>query len=662
MRKLLFNIVMLLVISVGALHRNAMALTNTCNALELARKEDWKAAAQCAHSQKDPTLLKLVLWSKYANRGSDAKTEEILNFITENPHFPDNSSLVATAENKINNNTNTAVLKRWFSNHTPLTDNGVKYYFYLMENKMNKKEHEEWIKKAWINSHHDKKESSFFLAKFKPRLSHQDHMAKINHMLAIGHTRIGDHLLKLLDKDHQALVKARLKIARNEGWSLEANLKEVPDSLKSDSNLLHAQASFYERKGKYSKIAELIQANQKQDSLKSDLWSKIRTRTAVELHQKGKNSLAYQISSTHNYTIPVNYVDAELFSGKIALFYLNDYNASLKHFKHVLDKAKFPATSAKAAYWCGVSCSKLGLKTEAHKYFNIAAKHLGTFYGQVSNMRLNKKTIKLEYSIPEIYKSDIDWIENNELVRSSKMLAANNDFVLTKKFTNHTYTKADTMGKRYLLARIGNQNQLPNLSVAYNKIAEKDGIFSPKDSYPTVSIQPIGDAKNIDPALVLAVIRQESEFHSKATSPAGAVGLMQIMYATAQNISKNLDIQINQQSLYNPQVNVEIGSYYLSKLLKRYNNNYILAIAAYNAGPTVVDKWTRQYGDPRNIANSPQEAAEWVEKIPYYETRTYVQHVLSNVQMYRNILDHQEEETPLRELHIDLTRDLSKSA
>jgi len=658
---MLLKIAALLILSAGVSGQSVAALADTCNALDLAKKEDWKAAAQCANAQKNPTTLKIVLWSKYANRGSDAKAEEILNFVAENPHFPDNATLIAIAENKINNSTSTSVLKHWFSTHKPITDNGVKYYFYLMENKMDKNTHEEWIKKAWINSHHDRKESRFFLAKFKSRLSLQDHLAKINHMIAIGHTRIDDGILTLLDKDHQDLTRARLKIIRGEG-SLEANLKNIPERLKSDAGLLYNIASFYEKRGQYTKVADLLQAHKTQDSLKTDLWSRLRYRTALELHQKGKDSLAYQVASTHHYTNPLNYVDAELFSGKIALFYLSDYNASLKHFKHVLETAKFPATSAKASYWCGVSCLKLGLKTEANKHFTTAATHLGTFYGQLANVKLNRKSVEINRIIPEVSQSDINWVENNEIVKSSKMLAANSDFVLTKKFSNHAYLKADTMGKKYLLAKIGAQNKLPNLSVAYNKIAEKDGVFSPEDSYPVVTINPIGDAKNVDPALVLAVIRQESEFHTKATSPAGAMGLMQIMYPTAQNISKILDIQINQQSLYTPQVNIEIGCYYLYKLLKRYNNNYVLTIAAYNAGPTVVDRWTKKYGDPRNIGNSPQATAEWIEKIPYYETRTYVQHVLSNLQMYKNILDHQEEQTPLRELHIDLSRALSKSA
>ena len=633
----------------------------SCNAIQLSREGSWNAAVRCAESQRNPLLLKITLWSKYSDRSSNASTEEILNFVSDNPHFPDSRTLQAIAETKINDRTSTRFLKRWFATHPPITDVGIKHYFHIMEDNLNDKDLALWAKKYWVKVDRDKKERRAFLAKHGKYLSHSDHVEKLNHLIELGYTRVDNDLLDSLDNDHKELFKARLKMLRNNSHiNIKSTIAKVPQHLRSSTNLLYAQAIWHEKNGQYSKIAQLILDHPNVKNLKTDDWFKLRSRTALELAQKGQHKTSYAIASDHNYQNPVNYVDGEWLAGKTATTHLQNHKLALQHFENILNHAKYPVSIAKSAYWCGMMCLKLGMKDQAKQYFDIASKHIGTFYGQLALTKKKIYKVQVPDTKIEATEEDHNWFKKSELVKASLLFAQDSQYILTRKFANAAYNAANTPGKQYLLTTLGPSQELPNLSVAYNKISERHGFFSPEYSYPTISLQPASDSQT-DPALVYAIIRQESEFHTHAHSAAGAMGLMQLLYPTAKQLSKNLNIQLDETSLYDPKCNVTVGSYYISKLLERYEGNYILAIAAYNAGPHRVDKWIKLYGDPRKISDL-NESVEWIEKIPYYETRTYVQHVLSNVQIYRNILDSRKKNSPLREMNIDLTRDIGRNS
>jgi len=138
----------------------------------------------------------------------------------------------------------------------------------------------------------------------------------------------------------------------------------------------------------------------------------------------------------------------------------------------------------------------------------------------------------------------------------------------------------------------------------------------------------------IERALALAIIRQESEFDSAAKSPSGALGMMQLLPSTAKEIARKNGLKTSRSRLLEPEHNVTLGSHYIARLINSYDGSYILAIAAYNAGPGNVHHWVKRFDTPGNDADN---AVNWIEKIPYDETRNYVQRVLENVQVYRHI-------------------------
>ena len=138
------------------------------------------------------------------------------------------------------------------------------------------------------------------------------------------------------------------------------------------------------------------------------------------------------------------------------------------------------------------------------------------------------------------------------------------------------------------------------------------------------------------PALMHAIIRQESEFYAGARSSAGALGLMQIMPKTAKYLAGRVGLKYDKRRMLKDEVyNIRLGTKYVQELLKSFRGSVVLSIAAYNAGPGSVKRWIKSYGDPRRRGIDP---LVWIEMIPYEETRNYVRRVLSNELVYRSIL------------------------
>ncbi len=637
------------------------AYAKPCSAMDLMSEERWDSALRCAKSQSNPLLEKMVLWGEYRGSTSSAKTEEILTFVAKNPSFPDTWLLQSIAENKINSDTDKAFLKKWFRKKLPVTDQGIKYYLEINGNQLGKKNLSAWVKKAWIHVEYNAAERRGFLGKYRKHLTHSDHIKKIDHMIWQGYTRVDNDLLGLVNNDFRKLFEARLKILRNQS-NINSIVSSVPKKLRSAPGFLYARAAWYQKRGQYGKIAKLVLDHHGYvRTLRSDVWFKMRARTALEMAQKGHYKTAYAMSSVHNYGNAVNYVDGEWFAGKVAWVYQNNAKRALKHFQNIQKKSKYAISRSKSAYWSGLMYQKLGNKDKATSNFNIAAEYPDTYYGQLAITKIKRnKNIQPVDKTPTISQSDRDWVENNDFVRASRIFAKAKQHQISRKFAAAAYRYANTAGKKYLLTQIGYQKKLYALSVLYSKISGRGGLLFAESGYPLVNLNSAN--KSVEKALILSLIRQESEFDTNALSPAGAMGLMQLMYATAQDVSKDLGIRISKEKLFNsPSLNIKLGSHYIASLLERYDNHYILAIAAYNGGPHNVDKWIKAYGDPRGMSDL-DDVVEWVEKIPFYETRAYVQHVLSNMQIYKNILKSRAQKTKIKQVKISLANDLVRKS
>lgn len=626
-----------------------------CSAIKLARYSKWSEASKCAASQKNPVLQKIVLWMKYIDKNSNSSFEEISQFIISNPGFPKKSTLIANAESKLGPNIDKNKVSKWFAKYPPSTSYGIKYYFQIYPNKNS--QNTKFInlaKKTWINADFNKKERHEFLSNYSTYISQNDNIVKIDKLIWKGNKRIDPELLNFVSKDYRNLFNARLLLLRGNS-NYDKIISKVPKQLIERSGLLYAQALWLHKKGRHAKAATIILRNHEVSKTSTDGWFNVITLTAVELIDKGQISTAYKVASSHRYKEPVNYVDGEWMAGKIAYFYLKDYEKAFKHFQNILNNSKFSISIAKGAYWTGVAAKKLGRKAIAQKYFAQAAKYPENLYGQLSITKLlNNDNIYQVNSLTPVSQSDLKWLKNNELARASYILSKANQYSNTRKFIKAAASSAKTATQRYLLSKFGHDVNVNAISVISGKESAHKGEFFPEYAYPILKKS---YTTGTNEALVFSIIRQESEFNPIAKSHAGAMGLMQIIYPTAKDISRELNTRITKVSLLkNPDLNVKFGTHYILSLVKRYKGSYILAIAAYNAGPGNVDKWIKKYGDPRK-SKSLDEAVNWIEKIPFYETRAYVQHVLSNLQIYKSILANKKN-TKLKNIKINITKDV----
>lgn len=308
----------------------------------------------------------------------------------------------------------------------------------------------------------------------------------------------------------------------------------------------------------------------------------------------------------------------------------NPRNA-LEHFHNMYNTAKTSHSKAQGAYWLGRAYKAIGDKQKMNHWFNFATKkYPHFFYGQLSSLEIG---FKLDYQPPlnekkhnpakEINKKKIE-----EVIIWTKALYKCRLKSEANKLAGYIM---DFDLSDFDLAKILEQLEEVPVIVAIAKQLANSGRTIIKASYPLHSdIQKI--ATKYDHSLYLAIIRQESGFDYEALSPAGARGLMQIMPKTAESYAKKLKLEKNDYDC-NASTNINIGTCYVDRLMELWNNNYIMAIASYNAGENAVARWTSEYGDLRDFKKL-HEILDWLELMPYGETRLYVKKVLENIVNY----------------------------
>jgi soluble lytic murein transglycosylase len=353
---------------------------------------------------------------------------------------------------------------------------------------------------------------------------------------------------------------------------------------------------------------------------------------------------AYKISSNHliSNEFFVNddfkeskqgYVELEWLSGFIALNFLKKPEVAIKHFSNILDLVTNKNFLSKNYYWYARSLEKLERINEAQDYYKKGSIYISTFYGQLSAERINKNSLNLSEIEDRKYDcKKVNLLENSIINLGKKLLDADRLVLGVRFFKHAAETLLDEERKCLLvfLDRIGNLSGIIAIS---NKFKIKSDLIL-KYSFPLLNNLDMNQIDNLQ--LVYSIIRQESGFYSSAISRTGALGLMQVMPATAKQVASDLGIKYNKKRLSSDEIyNIKIGSFYLNKLLKKFKGSIVLSTAAYNAGPGTINRWLKNYGDPRKFGVDP---LIWIEMIPYYETRNYVKRVLSNDLIYRHKL------------------------
>ena len=589
--------------------------------------ERWTAALKLSAHAHDSVLSKLVLWLDLTRPQSGRSFAEISRFIDDNPDWPRQKVLVLRAED-IMEGVPDAQLKQWFARHDPISPLAQLRDADLIAAAGKADDARRRIEAAWINGNLDDEDFRKVLTKYRNFLTTSDHLRRTDRLLWSGEIAQAGRMLPLLPADWRALAEARIKLASAAPGAAGA-VAAVPEALRSNNGLLFDRMRWHlSRDDKDTAIALMESA--RDDLGRPERWWPYRQILARDLLSRGQAAHAFKLAADNGLVGGSEAAEAEFLSGWIALRFMNRPDLAYPHFVKLHKLSQRPLSVSRGAYWAARAAAGNGDKAAAKTWFTIAASYPTTFYGQLAAAEPGISAT--EHPEPEgiTAASDTARFQSLELVRAILILNAAGEDDLVKTFFVTLANRATTLRSYVLLAELAERIGRPDLGVTIAKIASYANVSLLRAGYPLTRVPRNAGAEQ---ALLLAITRQESAFDSKAVSPTGARGLMQLEPQTAAQIARKLGLPFKAKHLTdNGFFNVTLGQAYLDDLISRFDGSYVLAIAAYNAGPSRVSQWIGQFGDPRLTS---VDTVDWIEEIPFNETRNYVQRVLENLQVYR---------------------------
>ena len=576
---------------------------------------------------KNPIAKKILKWAMLRSGHGDWK--EYQNFLNDNPQWPGLKKLKKQAEIKIPENSNPQDILNFFGKQNPDTGFGALKLIkaLIATNKSNRAN--KILYYSWSNLSLSLDEQKEFLS--NELLTEFHHEDRINNLLWRGEVKGAKSILHLTSSQMQKLIKARIGLQIGAS-NVDQLIASVPNIYKDEPGLAFDRFQWRIRKNRWDDAENLlIDRTQISSSLgRPEKWAKRRRGFARRAMRANQPKLAYYLASNHQLTAGANYADLEWLSGYISLVYLDAPDQSLKHFENFNLAVSSPISKARAGYWLGKVNEKYGHLEQAAKDYKVSANFQMTYYGQLSSERLKLNNNQSFVNDESIFSWRTASFVDDAVFQAAVLLLKAEKFVMMRWFMTHMAETLDRDG----LMRLSNYAHEKNVhfvEIGIAKEAAKRGIILPKAYFPINEIPTYSN--NLPPEVILSIARRESELNMNAISPAGAVGLMQILPSTAKQMSKELGIKFSYKKLKSDaKYNVKLGSAYLSKLIDIYEGSYLLAFAAYNAGPRKVNEWIKLYGDPRDSLVS---VINWVEHIPYKETRNYVMRVSESLHVYR---------------------------
>lgn len=631
-------VVALSVLSAGALPASAQADELSAadeavyaRAYAAADRGAWDEALAAAKAAKNPVLAKALTWRRMLEPRSGLSFAEITRFASDNPDWPQRTALLRRAEEAIGLREDATQVYAWFQDKEPVSADGWLALAQALDQLGRKDELQKAVRKAWRDVSFGSAQEKTFAARFGGYLTEADHVARLDRLLWDRDTDAARRMLRVVDADRRALAQARIALIEDAG-GVDGAVDRVPPSLVDDPGLVYERLRWRRSKGLYDSAEELLR-HKNADKGRPDLWWRERAILSREALDLGDARRAYALIDGHEAQAGAALADGEWMSGWIALRFLKQPQKALPHFEKLYANVTTPISLSRGAYWAGRAEEAAGNADKAESWYMKAAEHGTTYYGQLAASKLGGKWDARLPKDPQPTPEDIATFEKKEIVRAAMALSEIGRPDDAASFLHQLQAEGRTPGQKLLATRLAHSIGQRHTAVAMARRAALDGVTLVESGYP---VDQFKTAEGIEKALVLAIIRQESNFNTDAISRVGARGLMQLMPATAKSEARRLALDFSEARLTrDPAFNVTLGSNYLQSLIGDFRGSYVLAIAAYNAGPGRSRQWVERYGDPRSPGVDP---IDWVEQIPFAETRNYVQRVLEGVQVYRQRL------------------------
>lgn len=481
----------------------------------------------------------------------------------------------------------------------------------------------------WRTEKLEAKDETTIINEFGPIIPTADHRYRMERMFYADRVGSAQRVAMLAGAKELADAWA----AASEGDKNTPKLLAAVPTEQRSAGYLFAEAEYLRKRKKFNDAAALIlkAPTDRAALVDPDAWWVERRVLSRELVDKGDMKTAYRIVSTHMAESPTNAADAEFHAGWYALRGLKDPAKAAEHFSRIANLAQGNLSLSRAYYWLG-RAAEAGGPGDPREYFMKAAAFGTTFYGQLAGERVGSRTLNI--TTPQPSDSDRQNFSKREAVSAIGRLQEAG----YERYANTLYVdlagQLTSPGEVALLAEMAGKRGNHFLALRIGKIAAANGVNVGALSHPIGVIPETANISGSGKALAYAIARQESEFNISAVSRVGALGLLQLMPSTAEQLAKKAGMAFSEAKLTtDPGYNATLGAAFLGQQLDRYNGSYVLTFAGYNAGPRRADQWIKRYGDPRG--KDIDTVVDWIERIPYAETRSYIQRVMENYEVYK---------------------------
>jgi len=583
----------------------------------------------------DPVAHKLAEWMILRSHNTTPDFRRYADFIKDNPDWPHVPLFRRRAENALwNDGVDDDVVRDFYARNEPSTAKGRYILAKVLLAKGDKAGATGLVRYAWRYQDCSEAVEREVLDNFGSLITRADHKARMEKRFYEDDIEAGMRAARRLGGADLAIARARTAVIRNRSNAL-ALLNKVPVSARHDAGYIYARAVALQRKDKPDESARLLAGAPKDRELQvdADQWWRLRRLVARDLLDKGDYKAAFRVANDAVLPESENYRAGKYFlAGWIALRYLHDPKTAAALFENIDKGTDNPHAISRGGYWRGRAAEALGRHADAKEFYAQAAKHSITYYGQLARARLGLKDLGL-IGPPEFTPQELEVFGNLEVVRAAKLLYELDERDMLASFYAELGTSGTDLAGMATLGELAIKQDDARSVVLLGRFAHERGMPMDYYAYPVIGLpdyKPI--APPVEKAMTYAIARQESHFNQKVVSSAHAMGLMQVTPIAGKDTARRFKVRYSRSRLLkDPVYNMQFGAAELSWLYNYYDS-YVLTFAGYNAGFGNVRRWMGIFGDPRDPKIDP---VDWVERIPYSETRNYVMRVMENLQVYR---------------------------
>ncbi|WP_182419036.1 lytic transglycosylase domain-containing protein [Bartonella sp. HY038] len=574
----------------------------------------------------------ILTWSLATSGAPEMSSSAIVSAMHEVADWPGQSIMQRNFERAISReNLSAANVISLFSNRRPETAQGMVTLANALAASGKTAQARAVIAPWWHREKLNPAEEKYVLEKQKGVLTSDDHLIRMKAMLLAYRIDAAERVSG--PAKARSFYLAFEAVARNRKDAGQ-RLANVDPSWRKDPVYSYARIQYLRRAGKYTDAANVLLKTPKDAAslIDPDAWWNERRVLSREMLDLNNPKLAYQLAAAHAAESPTAAADAEFHAGWYALRFLNDPKTAMRHFSQIAKLSSGPISLSRAYYWMGRASEAQKNPAQATSYYQQSARFGTTFYGQLAAARLGASKLELPYPKPS--NDEKQRFEKRGAVRAILRLEAAGYSDKAGLLYRELSRELKSPGELALLAVMAERKSNHVMSLRIGKTAVLRGINVGALSHPLGAIPSSANISPSGKALAYAIARQESEFNPAAVSSAGARGMLQLMPATAKSVAAKRGIAYNVQRLTtDPAYNATLGAHFLGDQLERFDGSYVLTFVGYNAGPTRANEWINRYGDPRG--RDLDTIVDWIERIPYTETRNYVQRVMENYQVYK---------------------------